>query len=151
MGNKYRRRDLLALSAGAGIALAADATAGEIRLIIQGDDMAAAHAINTGTIRAYKDGIVRTTNVIVPGPWLLEAVQLVNENRGLDVGIHLALTSEWSLVKWRPLTNAPSLADANGFFLPMVFHNDRLHLSSGSHERTKSRKSWGRKSKQGGV
>jgi len=42
------------MSAGAGAALAS-ATAEEIRLIIQGDDMGAAHAINTGTIRAYKE------------------------------------------------------------------------------------------------
>ncbi len=108
----------------AGAALGANVP--EIRLIIQGDDMGAAHAVNTGTIRAYKEGIVRTANVIVPGPWLPEAVALVNKNPGLDVGIHLALTSEWSLVKWRPLTYAPSLMDASGFFPSMVFRNPRF-------------------------
>lgn len=97
------------------------AARGGIRLIVQGDDMGAAHAINTATIRAYKQGILRTTNVIVPGSWFPEAVQLLNENPGLDVGVHLCLTSEWARVKWRPLTNAPSLVDPDGYFFPMVF------------------------------
>ncbi len=99
----------------------AQTRAASVRLIIQGDDMGAAHGINTATIRAYKEGILRSTNVIVPGPWFLEAVQLLKENPGLDVGVHLCLTSEWQRVKWRPLTQAPSLVDADGYFFPMVF------------------------------
>ena len=92
----------------------------EIRLIVKGDDMAAAHGINVATIDAYKRGVLTTTNVIVPGPWFPEAVRLLNENPGLDVGVHLALTSEWENVKWRPLTAVPSLVDADGYFFPMV-------------------------------
>jgi predicted glycoside hydrolase/deacetylase ChbG (UPF0249 family) len=91
-----------------------------IRLIVKADDMGAAHGINTATIDAYRNGIVRTTNVIVPGPWFLEAVRLLRENPGLDVGVHLAITSEWDNVKWRPLSQAPSIVDADGYFFPMV-------------------------------
>jgi hypothetical protein len=29
---------------------------------------------------------------------------LLNENPGLDVGVHLVLTSEWNDIKCRPLT-----------------------------------------------
>jgi predicted glycoside hydrolase/deacetylase ChbG (UPF0249 family) len=92
----------------------------EIRLIVQGDDMGAAHGINVGTIRAYKEGILRVTNVIVPGPWMLEAAKMLNENPGLDVGVHLVMTSEWELFKWRPLTYGRSIVDQNGCFFPMV-------------------------------
>lgn len=92
----------------------------EIRLIAQGDDMGAAHGINLGTIRAYKEGILRATNVLVPAAWTPEAAQLLKDNPGLDVGVHLTLTSEWATVKWRPLTMVPSLADANGYFFPTV-------------------------------
>ncbi len=91
-----------------------------IRLIVKGDDMAAAHGINVATIDAYKRGVLTTTNVIVPGPWFLEAAKLLRENPGLDAGVHLALTSEWENVKWRPLTHAPSLVDPDGYFFPMV-------------------------------
>jgi predicted glycoside hydrolase/deacetylase ChbG (UPF0249 family) len=48
----------------------------------------------------------------------------VNENPGLDVGVHLAITSEWENVKWRPLTSAPSIVDADGYFFPMVQPRD---------------------------
>jgi chitin disaccharide deacetylase len=92
----------------------------EIRLIVKGDDMAAAHGINIATIDAYKRGVLTTTNVIVPGPWFPEAARLLKENPGLDVGVHLALTSEWENVKWRPLTHAPSIVDPDGYFFPMV-------------------------------
>jgi predicted glycoside hydrolase/deacetylase ChbG (UPF0249 family) len=91
-----------------------------IRLIVKADDMGAAHGVNTATIDAFRNGIVRTTNVIVPGPWFLEAVKLLRDNPGLDVGVHLAITSEWDHVKWRPLTQAPSIVDADGYFFPMV-------------------------------
>ena len=90
----------------------------EIRLIVKGDDMAAGHGINVATIDAYKRGVLTTTNVIVPGPWFPEAVRLLKENPGLDVGVHLALTSEWENVKWRPLTQATSIVDARRLFLP---------------------------------
>ena len=92
----------------------------EIRLIVKGDDMGAAHGINVATIDAYKNGVLTTTNVIVPGPWFLEAARLLRENPGLDAGVHLALTSEWENVKWRPVTHAPSLADADGYLFPLV-------------------------------
>lgn len=96
---------------------------GSVELIVQGDDMGAAHAINLGTIQAYRDGIMRTTNIMPPTAWVAEAAALLAENPGLDVGIHLTMTSEWSLVKWRPLTQGRSFTDANGNFFPMVRPN----------------------------
>jgi hypothetical protein len=87
----------------------------EIRLIVKGDDMGAAHGINVATIDAYKTGVLTTTNVIVPGPWFLEAARLLRENPGLDVGVHLALTSEWSDVKWRPTRRLSSIRMATSF------------------------------------
>ena len=92
----------------------------EIRLVVKGDDMGAAHGINTATIAAYKQGVLTTTNVIVPGPWFPEAARLLKENPGLDAGVHLALTSEWDNIKWRPITPAPSLVDEDGWLFPMV-------------------------------
>ena len=95
----------------------------EIRLLVRGDDMGMTHSINEGCIKAYKEGIMRTVEVMVPCPWYPEAVKLLNENPGLEVGVHLVLTSEWENFKCRPLTNAPSLVDENGYFYPMVWPN----------------------------
>ena len=93
---------------------------GEIRLLVRADDLGAAHAINEASLKACKEGIARSVEIIVPGAWFLEAVRLLKENPEIDVGVHLCLTSEWENVKWRPLTHAPSLVDKDGYFFPMV-------------------------------
>ncbi len=93
------------------------------RLIIRGDDMGCSHSANLALIKAYTEGIQRTIEVIVPGPWFPEAARMLAENPGVDVGIHLAITSEWDNVKWRPLTRCPSLVDEDGYFWPMVNPN----------------------------
>jgi hypothetical protein len=91
-----------------------------IELLVRGDDMGVGRSINEACIRAYRDGIVRSVEVIVPGAWFLDAAAMLKEEPGLDVGVHLCLTSEWERCKWGPLTKAPSLADANGYFRPMT-------------------------------
>ncbi len=93
---------------------------GEIRLIVRGDDIGCSHAANIACIKSYREGIMRTVEVMVPCPWFEEAVKMLNENPGLDVGVHLTLTSEWENYKWRPLTCAPSLVDKDGYFYQMT-------------------------------
>lgn len=94
-----------------------------IRLIVRGDDMGYSHAGNEALVKAFQQGIETSIEVIVPSPWFPEAVKMLEANPKVDVGIHLALTSEWDNIKWRPLTACPSLRDADGYFLPMVFPN----------------------------
>lgn len=98
----------------------------EIRLLVRGDDIGFCHSANVACIESYKFGIVRSVELMPPTPWFPEAVKLLNENPGLDVGIHLTMNSEWSNLKWRPLTNAKSITDSNGFFFPMVWKNQNF-------------------------
>jgi predicted glycoside hydrolase/deacetylase ChbG (UPF0249 family) len=93
------------------------------RLIVRGDDMGYTHSGNEALIKCYKEGIETSIEIIVPSPWFKEAVKLLNQNPGVDVGIHLAITSEWENIKWRPLTDCKSIRDSNGYFFPMVFAN----------------------------
>lgn len=93
------------------------------QLIIRGDDMGYTHSGNLALIDCYKNGIQQSIEVIVPSPWFPEAVKMLNANPGADVGIHLAITSEWENVKWRPLTDCKSIRDSNGYFFPMVSAN----------------------------
>ncbi len=95
----------------------------EIRLLVRADDIGMNHSINQGCIKSYKDGVMRSVELMVPCPWFPEAVKLLQENPGLEVGIHLVLTSEWDGYKWRPLTDAPSIVDENGYFYPMAWAN----------------------------
>lgn len=93
------------------------------RLIIRGDDMGFTHSGNEALIKTYQDGIVTSIEIIAPSPWFPEAVKMLAANPGVDVGVHLALTSEWENVKWRPLTDCPSLKNADGYFYPMIYAN----------------------------
>ncbi|MDP8245587.1 MAG: polysaccharide deacetylase family protein [Candidatus Hinthialibacter antarcticus] len=102
----------------------------EIRLIVRADDIGCAHAVNLACIEAYTNGVARTVEVMVPGPWFLEAVEMLNQHPNLDVGVHLTLTSEWKNVKWRPLTHATSFVDAFGYFFPMTGKNPNFPAGS---------------------
>src|SRR5688572_8702642 len=93
------------------------------RLIVRGDDMGFSHAGNEALIKCYKEGIQRSVEVLVPSPWFPEAVKLLAKEPGIDAGVHLALTSEWETIKWRPLTHCPSLTDSDGYFYPMIWPN----------------------------
>jgi predicted glycoside hydrolase/deacetylase ChbG (UPF0249 family) len=104
---------------------------GEVRVIVRGDDMGVAQAINEACIKAYREGIVRSVEVIVPGAWFLDAVRLAKENPELDVGVHLCLTSEWDYCKWRPLTRGASLVDADGYFYRATKQRGDLPGNSG--------------------
>lgn len=94
------------------------------RLIIRGDDMGYSHSGNEALLRSSLEGIQTSIEVLVPAPWFPEAVKMLKENPGIDVGLHFTLTSEWDNVKWRPLTEARSLRDADGYFYPMIFKNN---------------------------
>jgi predicted glycoside hydrolase/deacetylase ChbG (UPF0249 family) len=93
------------------------------RLIVRGDDMGFAHSGNEALMKSFKEGIETTIEVIVPSPWFPEAVKLLKENPAVDVGIHIALTSEWDNSKYRPVSHCPSLTDEDGYFFPMIWPN----------------------------
>lgn len=92
-------------------------------LAIRIDDLGAFHSVNEACIKTYRSGIARSVEVMPVAAWYPEGVKLLKANPGLDVGLHLVLTSEWENVKWRPLTQCPSLTDENGYFYPMIFPN----------------------------
>lgn len=125
---------VMLLAGAIAIPLAQPAPSGPVRIIIQGDDMGAGHGINVATIEAYQKGVVRSANVIMSGNWVPEAARLLNANPAIDAGVHLALTSEWENVKWRPLTTAPSLVDGFGYFFPTVAPRPGMPAGSSMRE-----------------
>ncbi len=96
----------------------------EVYLLVRGDDIGSSHAANLGCIESYQNGIMQSVELMPVCPWFPEAVKMLKDNPGLDVGIHLALTSEWDNIKWRPLTDAPSISDEDGYFYPMVWKRE---------------------------
>ncbi len=82
-------------------------------LIITADDLGSSHAANVGVYEAVRDGLATSASLMVPGPWAREAAA---RYRGEDVGVHLTLNAEHDLLRWGPITQAPSLLDGDGGF-----------------------------------
>lgn len=93
------------------------------RLIVRGDDMGSSRSANLASIETFVNGIETSIELMVVTPWFPEAVQMLRKNTGIDVGLHLVITSEWDGIKWRPLTICPNLTDTDGYFLPMMGPN----------------------------
>lgn len=85
------------------------------RLLLTTDDFGMCHAVNAGTVRAMRQGVAASSNFLVACPWFSEALSLARAH-SLPIGVHLCLTCEWDHLRWGPLTRAPGLSDALGFF-----------------------------------
>ena len=59
------------------------------RLIVNADDFGASEEVNEAVIRAFKEGVLTSTSLMVTGAAAEHAVKLAKENPGLAVGIHL--------------------------------------------------------------
>lgn len=87
-------------------------------LIIHADDVGVSHAVNAATVTAIEKGCVNSASIMVPCPWFVEIASYAREHPGLDLGLHITLTSEWSNYKWGPVTplqQVPTLVNRQGF------------------------------------
>lgn len=92
-----------------------------IRLVTRGDDSGSCSSANHAILEAFRNGVLRNTSLMVPGPAFEEAAELFADVPGLCLGLHVVLNAEWDDVKWGPVLppeEVPSLVDANGYFLP---------------------------------
>ncbi len=88
-------------------------------LIIHADDAGLAHSQNRAIIKSLESGVVNSYSIMVPCPWFYEIAVFAKSNPKFDSGIHLTLTCEWENYKFGPvlpISEVPSLADANGYF-----------------------------------
>lgn len=106
-----------------------EVSAQAIRLIVRSDDIGSCHTANRACMDVFTNGISKSVEIMAPTAWFLEAAKMLQQQPKYDVGVHLVLTSEWENIKWRPLTHAPSLVDADGYFPPFVWENKNLPQS----------------------
>jgi hypothetical protein len=81
-------------------------------LIIKCDDLGSSGPANAAIERAMRDGIATSATLMVPAPAARDGAERCHD---LDVGVHLTLNSEYPTYRWRSLTGAPSLHDADGY------------------------------------
>lgn len=86
-------------------------------LIVHADDLGIAHSEDAASFEALDKGYVTSASIIVPGPWLTEVADYAKAHPEADLGLHLALTSEWKTFRWGSVVSSdkvPSLLDQAG-------------------------------------
>ena len=101
-------------------------------LIVHVDDLGLAHAANEAGLAAVVNGSATSASVMMVAPHVAEVVRVAaaarGGGRGVDLGVHLTLTSEWPAYRWGPVTPAaavPSLINSDGHF-----HSTTAQLAS---------------------
>ena len=90
----------------------------QIRLIVRDDDFGYSHASNVAMVEAFEEGVMTSASVLVPGPWFSETAEILRDHPEWSVGVHSTITSEWSRLRWRPvspITAVPSLVAPDGY------------------------------------
>ena len=101
-------------------------------LVIHADDLGMNHSVNRATFEALEKGWITSASILVPCPWFPEVVRWAKQHPNADLGIHLALNSEWTTLRWGPVSSTdkvPSLLDAAEYLpldTPAVVQNAKL-------------------------
>ncbi|ODS84087.1 MAG: hypothetical protein ABS46_04775 [Cytophagaceae bacterium SCN 52-12] len=109
-------------------------------VILHIDDAGMSYDSNLGTERALKEGVANSVSVMMPCGWVPGFVHFLKENKDIDAGLHLTLTSEWTQYRWGPLAGKPmvrSLVDREGALWPSV--KDVVKNGSAEHVETEIR------------
>lgn len=89
------------------------------RLIINADDFGMCEGVTLGIIKAHRDGVLRSTTLMVGMPFAAQAAEMAKAYPDLAIGIHFTLTAG------KPISNPkdiPSLVDESGYFHSQAWH-----------------------------
>jgi hypothetical protein len=87
-------------------------------LIILADDVGIYHSANQASFTALNQRAVTSGTVIQTSPWLTEVAAYAKQHPEISLGVHLALSSEYTTYRWGPVASkdqVPSLLDPTGY------------------------------------
>src|SRR5437660_3944517 len=87
-------------------------------LVLHADDLGMNHSVNRATFEALEKRWITSASILVPCPWFPEVVKWAKEHPDADVGIHQALNSECTTLRWGPASpkdKVDSLLDTAGY------------------------------------
>lgn len=73
-----------------------------VQIAFRGDDAGSCESVNLAIAEAAAAGTVKNVSVMACGPALEQAVSLLKDVEGIDLGLHLTLNAEWVTIKWSP-------------------------------------------------
>ena len=88
-------------------------------LLVNADDFGMYESINRSIYRAMREGIVRSTSLMVPCPGAQDAMRLLGDHPDISFGVHLSVIRDIESYHWGPVSpveRVPSLVDARGDF-----------------------------------
>ena len=88
-------------------------------LIVNADDFGMCHAVNEAIVGTLQAGVVRSTSLMVPCPWMLHAAHFLADHPEIPFGVHLTVIGDGNVYRWGPVTShdrVPSLVDETGYF-----------------------------------
>lgn len=102
-------------------------------LVIHADDLGMMRSVNRATFEALEKRWITSASILVVCPWFPEVARFAKEHPEADLGLHLAVNSEWTGYRWGPVSPralVPTLLDADGYMpiLEEITQIGRAHV-----------------------
>jgi predicted glycoside hydrolase/deacetylase ChbG (UPF0249 family) len=119
-----------------------------LSVVVTADDLGLSAGVTRGILEAHRQGVVRSTSLLVTFPAGQEAAELARAEPGLEIGLH------FDVVGGEPASDparVPSLCDEHGRFYPLSIFARRLftgrvraaELAAELRAQTARARSWG--------
>jgi predicted glycoside hydrolase/deacetylase ChbG (UPF0249 family) len=92
--------------------------AGKKVLMLHADDIGMCYEANLAAKAYLPAGHIQSAALMVPCPWYNEMADWYKQHPDYDLGLHLAMNSEWKWYRWGPVAGrdkVPGMVDRDGF------------------------------------